>query len=100
MPDAAREWLASSFDVGIELARLRDGRLRVIRVSEVAGIDGGAVSLRDVFQFAVERSAAGGALDGTFSATGYVPRFVEDMRLRGIAVDPGMFDRGSMRSSS
>ena len=98
-PDAAREWLAASFDVGIELARLRDGRLRVIRVSEIAGVEGGAVSLRDVFQFAVERAAAGGALDGTFSATGYVPRFVEDMRLRGVAVDPGMFDRGSMRSS-
>jgi pilus assembly protein CpaF len=99
-PEAAREWLASSFDVGIELARLRDGRLRVIRVAEIAGVEAGAVGLRDVFQFAVERAAAGGALEGTFSATGAVPRFVEDLRLRGISLDPGLFDRGSMRASS
>ena len=99
-PDAAREWLASSFDVGIEVARLRDGRLRVLRVSEIAGPEAGSVGLRDVFQFAVERAAAGGALEGTFSATGSVPRFVEDLRLRGIALDPGLFDRGSMRASS
>lgn len=97
-PDVAREWLASAFDLGIELARLRDGRQRVLRVVEVSGIESGAVGLRDVFYFAVERAAAGGAVEGTFAPTGVVPRFVDDMRLRGIAVDPTLFDRQSVRS--
>src|SRR5262249_9031062 len=38
-PEVAREWLASVFDLAIEIARLRDGRHRVLRVAELA-IDG------------------------------------------------------------
>jgi pilus assembly protein CpaF len=91
--DAAREWLGTSFDLAVELARLRDGRYRVLRVAEVIGTDHGAVALRDIFTFSVERSAAGGAVEGSFAATGVVPRFVEELRLRGITLDQALFDR-------
>jgi pilus assembly protein CpaF len=96
-PDAAREWLASSFDLGIEVARLRDGRLRVLRLTELAGVADGAVTLRDVFQFNVERAAAGGAVEGSFSSTGSIPRFVEELRLRGITIEASVFERASVR---
>lgn len=91
--ETAREWLASAFDLAIEIARLRDGRHRVMRVSEL-GVEGGQVAVKDVFTFAVERTAAGGAVEGSFHATGLVPRIVEDLQARGVTVDTSIFKRG------
>jgi pilus assembly protein CpaF len=91
--ETAREWLASAFDLVIEIARLRDGRHRVLRVGELT-TEGGGLSVRDIFTFALERTAAGGALEGTFHPTGHVPGLVEDLAARGIHVDPALFRRG------
>lgn len=95
-PEAAREWLASAFDVAIEIARLRDGRHRVLRIAEL-GVEPGAVTIRDVFTFAIERTAAGGAVEGTFHASGVVPRFIEDLNARGTQFDTSIFKRAQPR---
>ncbi len=98
-PDVAREWLASVFDLAIEVARLRDGRHRVLRVAEL-GVEGNKVALRDVFTFTVERTAAGGAIEGTFTPTGVIPRILEDLAARGVAVDPTIFRRHARPDNS
>jgi pilus assembly protein CpaF len=92
VPEVAREWLASVFDLTIEIARLRDGRHRVLRVAELA-VEGNRIALRDIFAFNVERTAAGGAIEGTFAPTGVVPGIIEDLAARGVAVDPSIFRR-------
>jgi len=91
-PDVAREQIASAFDLAIEVARLRDGRHRVLRVAEL-GVEAGKPALRDVFTFTVERTAAGGAIEGSFAPTGVVPAFVDDLAARGVSVDPSIFRR-------
>jgi pilus assembly protein CpaF len=90
--DTAREWLASAFDLVVEIARLRDGRHRVMRIAELA-LDGAHISTRDVFTFTVERTAAGGAVEGAFHSTGVVPGVVEDLAARGATVDLSIFSR-------
>ncbi len=94
--ETTREWLASAFDLVIEIARLRDGRHRVMRVAELA-VENQAISVRDIMTFAVERTAAGGALEGSFYATGYIPRIIEDLTTRGILVDAAIFKRSPTR---
>jgi pilus assembly protein CpaF len=94
---AAREWIAGTFDVLIEVARLRDGRQRVIRVAEPAGSESGEILFRDVFAFVVERMVTGGVVEGTFQATGVAPRVVGDMAARGIHIDSGVFSRPPSR---
>jgi pilus assembly protein CpaF len=98
-PEVAREWLASVFDLTIEIARLRDGRHRVLRVAEL-GVEGNRVAIRDIFTFTVERTAAGGAIEGTFSPTGVVPGILEDLAARGVPVDPSIFRRHSRPETS
>ncbi len=98
LADAARERLGASFDVALELARLGDGRLRVLRISELGPVESGALTVRDLFHFSVERATAG-VVEGSFAPTGVVPRFVEDLRKLGVAVDPSLFDRASVRAS-
>ena len=95
-PETAREWLASAFDLVIEIARLRDGRHRVLRVAELA-IDHGTVIVRDIFTFSIERTAAGGSVEGAFHPTGVVPGVVEDLIARGVTIDLAIFRRPSQR---
>jgi pilus assembly protein CpaF len=91
-PLTAREWLGSAFDLGLEVTRLRDGRPRVVRLAELRGGSQG-VQLRDVFTFAYHRTAAGGSIEGTFYASGTVPRLVEDLAARGMPLDTTIFRR-------
>jgi pilus assembly protein CpaF len=94
--DAAREWLSSCFDVVLEVRRLRDGRYRVLRLCELGTAEQG-FSRQDIFSFVVERTAAGGAIEGTFSASGIIPRFVEQLNARGYSVDTSLFTRPPSR---
>ena len=93
---AARECIASSFDIALEVSRLRDGRHRVVRVAELQpGPDD--LHANDVFAFVIERTAAGGSVEGSFVANGTVPRVVEDMNARGIVVESSLFTRPPSR---
>ncbi|AKT39969.1 ATPase, T2SS/T4P/T4SS family [Chondromyces crocatus] len=84
--EAAREWLASSIDLVVEIARLRDGRDRVFRVADLV-MEGGQLAVRDVLTFSVERTAAGGAIEGSFHSSGVIPSIVEDLAARGVNID-------------
>jgi pilus assembly protein CpaF len=93
--EAAKNWLLASFELAVEIARLRDGRYRVMRISDLLAGEGGVVG-RDIFTFVVERTAVGGAVEGSFIATGIVPRVAEDLAARGGPLDSAVFrrDRG------
>jgi pilus assembly protein CpaF len=91
--DTAREWLAGAFDLVIEVGRLRDGRQRVTRVAEFAQSGANPLEAREIFNFTVERTAAGGLVEGSFNATGTVPRIAEDLTSRGVAIDRSIFKR-------
>jgi pilus assembly protein CpaF len=92
-PLSSRELVASSFDVVVEIAQLRDGRYRVLRVSEVAGTGADGFQLSDIFSFIADRTAAGGVIEGTFSPSGTPPRLAETLRARGIQIDAALFSR-------
>lgn len=93
--EAAREWLAGSFDLVIEVARLRDGRNRVMRVAEFTLNEASPLELRDIFTFTVERTAAGGTVEGSFHPSGVVPRIAEDLVSRGVPLDLSIFKRAA-----
>jgi pilus assembly protein CpaF len=90
--ETAREWLGATFDLGLEVTRLRDGRLRVVRLAELRSGSQGT-SVRDVFTFSYHRTAAGGSIEGSFYASGTVPRIVEDLAARGMPLDTSIFRR-------
>ncbi len=48
---AIREQIASAINIVVQQSRLRDGRRKVVAVSEVEGYDGERVRLHDVFAF-------------------------------------------------
>lgn len=92
-PAAARELIASSFDLAIEVAQLRDGRYRVLRIAELLGTSPDGFQLGEIFSFVSDRTAAGGAIEGTFVPSGNIPRIAETLRTRGIQVEASLFSR-------
>jgi pilus assembly protein CpaF len=86
--DAAREAVGESFDVAVEVTRGIDGRLRVVRVVELAGSDEKGVTTGDLFVLSADTSA-----DSAYVATGTVPRLVNDFAARGVRLDGAFFKR-------
>ncbi|MCB9608589.1 MAG: Flp pilus assembly complex ATPase component TadA [Polyangiaceae bacterium] len=91
--EAARHQVVGSFDLLVEIAQLRDQRYRVLRIAEPAGLSADGFDLDDIFAFSFQRTAAGGAVEGTFASTGTVPKLAEDLGARGITMEPSLFSR-------
>jgi len=94
---AARELVANAFEIVVEVARLRDDRHRVLRIAEVIGSAGEEIQTQDVFTFVMDRTAAGGAIEGVFSASGVVPQVAEAWRARGTTIESAIFSRPPSR---
>ncbi|MGC4089739.1 MAG: FHA domain-containing protein [Polyangiaceae bacterium] len=95
--EGAAEMLAGSFEVVIEVARLRDDRHRVLRLAEVLGTDNGELDLADVFSFNIDRTASGGLIEGSFVPASTMPAIADLMRTRGAAIDGSQFTRPPSR---
>ena len=94
---AARELVANAFEIVVEVARLQDDRYRVLRIAEVTGASGEEIQTQDIFTFVMDRTAAGGSIEGTFNASGIVPQVVEAWRARGTTVESAIFSRPPSR---
>ncbi len=88
---AIREQIASAVHLIVQQSRLQDGSRKVTQISEVAGIEDGAVVLKDVFVFRQTGVDRTGKVTGEFKATGYIPTFVKELAARGIGVEERMF---------
>jgi hypothetical protein len=86
--EAAREAVGESFDLAVEVTRAVDGKLRVLRVAELAGSDERGVVARDLFVLSPE-----GTGESAYVPTGTVPRLANDFAARGVRLDGAVFRR-------
>lgn len=89
---ALREMIASAVELIVHTARLSDGSRKIIQITEVAGMDEDIkVKLKDVFIFKHTGIDSQGKVIGDFQATGHIPAFVEEIRVRGISLPDTVF---------
>jgi pilus assembly protein CpaF len=74
---AIRQQVGSAINVLIQVARLTDGTRKVIKVSEIVGMEGDQLQLQDVFDFAQTGVGAEGRVQGGFRASGLRSRYFE-----------------------
>ncbi|MFA5157443.1 MAG: ATPase, T2SS/T4P/T4SS family [Candidatus Omnitrophota bacterium] len=87
-----REMIASAIDMIVHTARLADGTRKITQVSEISGMkEDGHIGLQDVFMFKQTGIDKQQMAIGNFYATGYVPSFIEEMKVRGIALPEDLF---------
>ena len=88
---AIREQVSSALDVIIHVARLSDGTRKVMKVSEVIGLEGDTVVMQDVFIFEKQGVDNDGNVIGRFRATGIRPKFVDTIHIAGIPLPNEIF---------
>lgn len=84
---AIREQVSSALHLVIHVARFPDGRRRVTRVSEVAGMEGDTVTMQDLFRFDQTEIDQDGRIEGELRPTGIVPTFIDLFTQAGINMD-------------
>ena len=89
---AIREQIGSAIHLIIHLGRFTDGSRRVSKITEVCGMEGDKIILQDLFEFKQEGLDTDGKVIGQLLPTGNVPTFVDEIRSRGLQLDPGVFD--------
>ncbi len=89
---AIREMIASALDIIVHTARLSDGRRKIVQITEVAGMkDDIHIDLRDIFSFKQSGVDAQSNVLGNFQATGYIPSFIEEIKIKGIPLSETIF---------
>jgi pilus assembly protein CpaF len=88
---AIRDQISSAIHIILHQARLPDGKRKITEISEITGREGNVITMQDVFKFQQRGYGAGGEVVGDYVPTGAVPKFVHDLRARGIDVDMNMF---------
>ena len=88
---AIREQIASAVHMIVQQTRFSDGSRRVTYISEVSGMEVDVVTMQDIFYFKQEGFTDDGKVRGRYVATGFVPRFYDDLQRRGIPVNMGIF---------
>jgi len=91
-PKASRQQISSALSVVLQIARLTDGRRKVISLQEITGMEGDIVTMQEIFAFRQTGIADNGTVQGHYCATGVRPRFVERLRTFGIEVPDRLFD--------
>jgi len=89
---AIREMIASAIDVIVHTTRLSDGTRKIVQVTELAGMkDELHIDLRDIFVFKQTGIDSNARVLGSFQATGYIPSFIDDIKIRGISLPEDIF---------
>lgn len=81
---AIRTQIASAVDLIIQLERMRDGKRRVLQVTEVVGLEGDVITLNDLFTFEYQGESAVGDVIGRWASTRVRPGFVSKLRYYGL----------------
>ena len=89
---AMRDYIASALDLVIHVSRLSDGTRKVVRVTEIVGMEEDVVTTQDIFTFDQEGIDSDGRVLGFHRATGVRPKFTERLARAGIHLGSEVFD--------
>ncbi|ABE44471.1 CpaF family protein [Polaromonas sp. JS666] len=89
---AMRQQISSAISVVVQVARLTDGKRKIVSVQEITGMEGEVITMQEIFTFKQTGLGENGAVLGYFCATGVRPRFLERLQAFGISVSDKLFD--------
>ena len=90
---AIREQIASAVDMICHQERLRDGTRKIVKISEVQGMEGDMITMSDIFEFE-QTGVEGGKIVGRIRPTGIRPKFTDRIEAAGIYLPPSVFGVG------
>jgi pilus assembly protein CpaF len=88
---SARAQIASAMHVVVQIARLSDGRRKLVSLSELSGMEGDVITMQEIFRYRQTGVSADGIVQGRFEASGIRPRFLEQVMAHGVTLAPDLF---------
>ena len=89
-----REQIAGAIDLIVQQARLRDGSRKIVKISEVQGMEGDVVVLQDIFRYVEKGLDMSGKVVGEMQAVGIRPKFTPRLETAGFKLPPEVFSAG------
>ncbi len=89
---AMRQQISSALSAIIQVARLSDGKRKIISIQEITGMEGDIITTQEIFIYEQTGVTADGTVQGHYRATGIRPKFSERLRVRGIPLRDELFD--------
>lgn len=86
-----RQQMVAAFHAVIQIARLSDGKRKIVSIQEITGLTGETITMQEIFRFQPTGLAADGRVNGYFMATGVIPGFLERLKIRGAELSPDVF---------
>lgn len=93
---AVRSQIASAVNVIVQATRLSDGSRKVVKITEVVGMEADVVQTQDIFEYVQTGVNAEGAVQGYFKSTGIRSKFYERMVARGTKAEDITFRDGRL----
>jgi len=91
---AIREQIASAVNLIIQQTRLSDGSRKITSITEVIGMQGDVVTMQEIFAFKKLGMDKDRKVLGKFVATGFIPKFIDELEQQGIKIPRGIFSVG------
>jgi pilus assembly protein CpaF len=88
---SVRAQIASAIHVVIQVARLADGRRKLVSLSELTGMEGDIITMQEIFHYRQTGMSAEGHVQGKFEATGIRPRFLDQVAAHGVTLPADLF---------
>src|SRR5262245_10981487 len=89
---AVREQIVSAIHLVVHVRRYDDGVRRIESIAEITGLEGLTPLMQEVFAFR-RRGRQGRRITGYFTATGVVPRMVDELREEGLQIPAALFQQ-------
>lgn len=93
---AIREQVASAIEMICHQSRLRDGSRKIVKVTEIQGMEGEIITMSDIFEFEQTGIEAGKVI-GRVRPTGLRPKFIDKIVSAGIHLPPSIFGIGRIQ---
>ena len=94
---AVREQIVSAIHLLVQVKRYDDGVRRVESIAEITGLEGSTPMMQELYGFR-RRGKQGKRIIGHFTATGVVPRMVEEMREEGTQIPAALFQKSEQEA--
>jgi pilus assembly protein CpaF len=88
---ALRAQIASAINVVVQVARLEDGKRKIVSVQEINGMEGEIITMSEIFSFQREGMDENNNVIGELRSTGIVPGFYRELQRKGIDIPIELF---------
>jgi pilus assembly protein CpaF len=90
---AVRAQISSAIDVVVQLTRLSDGARKLVSLQEITGMEGDIITMQEIFTLERGGIDENGKVIAEVVPTGIRPRFADKLRLSGVELPAGIYDR-------